>query len=178
MDALLKWGVSRSKCHYSHLNSKKKGYLKGKKKLINMEKTNEIITSKTSLMSRLIVAYMTLNHDFSMAAYVGWKLLPKDTKGRFNVRGQEATWNAICKVDMLTSGCNIVFKCGKKIILLILLLGLASESQCLCLFVLALLWFSLFLIFGLMCSSLWVSEFTYFYNSSLGQFHFYFLLYF
>lgn len=128
-------------------------------------------------MSHLIFTYMTLNHDFSMVAYVGWKLLPKDTKGRFNIRDQETTWNAICKeAELLTSGCNIMFKYGKKIILLIALLGLASESECLCLFVLAFLGFSLFLIFWLMCSSSWVSEFTYFYNSSLGQFHLYFLL--
>lgn len=64
---------------------------------MNMEKTNEIITSKNSPMSHLIFAYMTLNHDFSMVAYVGWKLLPKDTKGRFNIRGQEATWNPVYK---------------------------------------------------------------------------------
>lgn len=35
-----------------------------------MEKTNEIITSKTSQMSHLMFAYMTLNHDFSMVPYV------------------------------------------------------------------------------------------------------------
>lgn len=48
-----------------------------------MKKTNEIITSKTSPVSHLIFAYMTLNHDFSMLAYVDWKLLPIDAKGRF-----------------------------------------------------------------------------------------------
>lgn len=55
------------------------------------------LLSKTSPVSRLIFAYMTLNHDFSMVAYVDWKLLPKDTKGRFNIGSKEATWNAIWK---------------------------------------------------------------------------------
>lgn len=69
--------------------------------MLKKNKTRPILTQRKLMgllhlrphwwpLSHLNFAYMVLNHDFSMVAYVGWKLLSKGTNGRVS-RCQEET---------------------------------------------------------------------------------------